>query len=318
MSPDESATDLFLEQPVWKHISGVWRPLHGGFASSGVSLEWHDFHLGQDLDWSPSFHPGSLEVCLNFSGQAQWQAGEKTHALAAGDVALYTANGTPLPAQRLAGSLHRFLTIELSPDYLRTHFEAVAAALKPGVRRFLESGGTAGKPFLEILPMPITLLNIRLYLLEPPVAATAQGIWYQGKILDVLAQVLFREDKPVEPWSEKHERENRDRLARVVFWLERDYENPPSLEMLAAEVGCSVFHLSRLFSQKMGLSIPRFIRLRRIERAAELLRGGGKSVTEVAMMVGYSSLSAFNKAFVEQIGCCPGLYPHMKAPTKSS
>jgi AraC-like DNA-binding protein len=32
-------------------------------------------------------------------------------------------------------------------------------------------------------------------------------------------------------------------------------------------------------------------------------------VTEVALEVGYSSLSHFSHAFCETMGCCPGLYP---------
>lgn len=62
------------------------------------------------------------------------------------------------------------------------------------------------------------------------------------------------------------------------------------------------------------MSIPRYLRTKRIDRAAELLRSGKANVTEAAMAVGYSSLSAFNKAFVEQMGCCPGLYPVVKIP----
>jgi AraC-like DNA-binding protein len=82
--------------------------------------------------------------------------------------------------------------------------------------------------------------------------------------------------------------------------------------MLAQEVGCSPFHLSRIFAEEAGMSIPRYLRTKRIDRAAELLKTGQANVTEAAMAVGYSSLSAFNKAFVEQMGCCPGLYPNVK------
>ena len=82
--------------------------------------------------------------------------------------------------------------------------------------------------------------------------------------------------------------------------------------MLAQEIGCSPFYLSRLFAQETGASIPRFLRMKRIEKAADLIRAGRMDVTEAAFAVGYSSLSAFTKAFVEQTGCCPGLYPHFK------
>ena len=89
-------------------------------------------------------------------------------------------------------------------------------------------------------------------------------------------------------------------------------ENPPTLEMLAATLGCGSFHLSRTFSQHTGHTIPQYLRRVRLERAARLLREGRCNVTEAAMKVGYNSLSHFSKAFWEQFGCCPGLYGNPK------
>ena len=56
------------------------------------------------------------------------------------------------------------------------------------------------------------------------------------------------------------------------------------------------------------MTISAHLRQARLQRAAELLRGGGANVTEAAMAVGYSSLSHFSKAFAEAFGCCPCLY----------
>lgn len=74
-------------------------------------------------------------------------------------------------------------------------------------------------------------------------------------------------------------------------------------------VGCSPFHLSRGFSQEVGLTIQQYLRGIRLERAAELLRTGQCNVTEAAFEVGYNSLSHFSSSFHEMFGCCPGLYP---------
>src|SRR5262249_53002896 len=150
--------------------------------------------------------------------------------------------------------------------------------------------------------------------LEPPVPAAARATWYRAKVLEILAQTLFAADHPDELFCQRHQRQNRERIDRVCYLLERDLENPPSLEMLAQEAGCSPFHLSRIFADQAGMSIPRYLRTKRIERAAELLKSRKANVTEAAMSVGYSSLSAFNKAFVEQMGCCPGLYPAVRIP----
>ena len=48
-----------------------------------------------------------------------------------------------------------------------------------------------------------------------------------------------------------------------------------------------------------GLTISRYLRNLRLERAAELLHSGRSNVTEAALVVGFSSLSHFSKAFAQ-------------------
>jgi hypothetical protein len=59
-----------VEGPAWRGIDGVWKRIYGNFAEMGVSIEWHEFSNASDVDWARSFHPFSLELCLNFSGRA--------------------------------------------------------------------------------------------------------------------------------------------------------------------------------------------------------------------------------------------------------
>jgi len=283
--------------------------LYGDFYGRGVSLEWHDFHVAEEMNWSESFHEGGLEICLNYSGEALFKEGTRELALGPDQIAVYNTRRQFPAAVRRAGSIHRFLTLELTPEFLRKQFERVMDGLKEEVRRFVEQPEKA-RNILTITALPTALIGIRLQVLEPPVQATASDLWFQGKVLEMLSQTLFRENKP-ELFCDRHKRLHRERAERARFLLERDLENPPSLDMLAKEVDCSPFYLSRIFAQELGMSIPKYIRTRRIERAGELLKAG-KSVTDAAMTVGYSSLSAFNKAFVQQMGCCPGLYPVFK------
>src|SRR5438309_543170 len=56
------------EQGAWRDVSGGWRPLYGDVEQLGVGVEWHDFHTERLLDWGRSFHPRSVEFCLNLGG----------------------------------------------------------------------------------------------------------------------------------------------------------------------------------------------------------------------------------------------------------
>lgn len=269
------------------------------------------------MDWGRSFHPGSLEVCLNFSGTGTLQDGDAERVLGPGQMAIYTSQGQRMRATRRADSLHRFLTLEFRPDFLRTHFAPEELAkMTLAIRRFVESDGEA-PPYLEIRALPASLLAARVQFVEPSVSNLARNTWYLGRVLEVLAQAIFPDEDPDELFCQRHQRSNRERVERVRYLVERDLENPPSLDMLAQEVGCSPFYLSRVFAQETGASIPKFLRLKRMEKAADLLRTGRANVTEAATAVGYASLSAFNKAFLDHFGCCPGLYPHAKIPGRT-
>lgn len=292
---------------MWRKVHGVWQPLFGGFAERGVSVEWHEFQVLEAFDWSASFHDCSLEICLNYTGAGELVARSGTHELAAGQLALYTSRSQLPRASREAESMHRFVTLELSPEYLRQQFSAVLDGLHPGILRFLDNPERFD-PWLEVGALPSALLSIRPQLLEPLVNVAALDAWYQSKVLEVLAQTLFRPDKPAELFCHRHRRLNKERVERVKYLIERDLENPPTLEMLGREVDCSPFYLSRLFAEEAGMSMPRYLRLKRVEKAAEWMRTRGMNVTEAAMAVGYSSLSAFQKAFSERFGSSPGAY----------
>jgi AraC family transcriptional regulator len=305
------------EASAWKSIDGTWRKVHGSFPEKGLSIEWHDFSNAEDVDWAESFHPESLEICLNFSGHATLRQDRTTREVQADQVAVYAVGDRSLQARRLSGHLHRFFTMEFSAGFLRSQLGDAVDGLKPEIRGFLENPQRAPS-IIHVGQMPAHLLNYRLNLLDPPVHPSAHDVWYQSKTTEILSHLFFQPAAPAELFCQRHQRLNRERCERVLFLLERDLENPPSLDMLAREVQCSPFYLSRIFVQQTGLSIPRYLRIKRVEKAADLLRTGKMSVTEAAVTVGYLSPSSFNKAFVERFGCCPGLYPHAKTLLKKA
>jgi AraC-like DNA-binding protein len=137
----------------------------------------------------------------------------------------------------------------------------------------------------------------------------AEGLWYQAKALELMAEVFFLPPGSAASQNTRNREVGRERVERAIEILKSDLAEPPALEELGRKVGCSPFYLSRTFSREMSMTIPQYIRQIRMERAAELLKSGRYNVTEAALEVGYSSLSHFSQAFCEVMGCCPGLYP---------
>ena len=150
--------------------------------------------------------------------------------------------------------------------------------------------------------------------LAVPAEAVAVGVEHavehRGECLQACGFDAVRADRQeARPRQRDAELARAFRVEAVQAILKRHLVDTPSLETIAKEVGCSPFYLSRTFSKETGQTIPQYVRQLRLERAAELLRTGRYNVTEVALEVGYNSLSHFSQAFHQTFGCCPGLYP---------
>ena len=306
-----STNETHSEQGAWRAVAPGWQQLYGDFDELGVSVEWHDFRTTRPLDWGRSFHPHSLEFCLNLEGRGAVGANANTRSnYLPGNSGYYAIADEPLPASREANDHHQFVTLEFSREHLQKQFVQNEADLEPEIRRVIFEDQEASV-VAPVRPMSIQQRGVVASLVEPPVAKAAQILWYQSKALELMAHFLFAPKDP-EFFCMRQKRVARERVERVKELLTRDLVNPPTLEMLGQEVGCSQFYLSRIFSREVGLTIPQYLRNLRMERAAELLRTGRYNVTEAATEVGYSSLSHFSKAFCETIGCCPVLYPAAK------
>jgi AraC-like DNA-binding protein len=306
---------LFMEEPAWRTIGAGWRQMFGSFGKLGFSFEWHEFHSARDLDWARSFHPNSVEVCLNLDGEATISDGKDKVEIAPRSLVYYYQGDPGLEALRLANQNHRFITVEFSRDFLREHFTAQKENLDALISEVVTGAATLGK-----IGKPERLSTLHLQLVESlqhcPVFQPAREVWFRCKALELAALLFFR-PADGELFCTRTQRAARERIERARMILRERIEEPPTLEQLGKQVGCSPFYLSRLFSQESGITIQQYIRLIRMERAAELLRTGQCNVTEAATAVGYNSLSHFSSAFHETFGCCPGLYP-LKTPAQKT
>jgi AraC-like DNA-binding protein len=308
MTSTETAT---AEHGAWSSVASGWRQLYGDFDKLGVSIEWHDFKTDRALNWGRSFHPRSLEFCLNLNGRGAVGGNRQGRSeFLPGNSGYYAIADEPVPASRQGQDHHQFITLELSRNHLQKQFVQNEADLEPQIRRVI-FGARDECVVAPVRPMSIEQRNVVASLAEPPVAKAAQILWYQSKAMELMAHFFFAPKDP-EFFCMRQKRVARERVERVKEILARDLANPPTLETLGQQVGCSPFYLSRIFSREVGLTIPQYLRNIRMERAADLLRTGRYNVTEAAIEVGYSSLSHFSKAFCETIGCCPVLYPAAK------
>jgi AraC-like DNA-binding protein len=90
-------------------------------------------------------------------------------------------------------------------------------------------------------------------------------------------------------------------------FMEKYYREKIELDEIAAAAFMSRFHYIRIFQKVYGMTPRQYLRDLRIEKAKELLKKG-RSVTQVCIDIGYTSLPTFSKIFKRGTGVSPRTY----------
>lgn len=95
---------------------------------------------------------------------------------------------------------------------------------------------------------------------------------------------------------------------QVLAYIDEHYTENIMLEDIADQAGFSKFHFSRLFKQYTDFTFCDYLNFKRIKEAEKFLGMLDYSITEVALMTGFSSISTFNRLFKKQHNCTPSEY----------
>jgi AraC-like DNA-binding protein len=95
------------------------------------------------------------------------------------------------------------------------------------------------------------------------------------------------------------------RLAEAVEFVQKHYDEPLRLEVLARRVGLSMDRFERLVRQVFHLTPRQLLTKTRIEAASMLLVDCRLSIAQIAQACGYSDHSAFTRQFKATVGLAP-------------
>jgi AraC-like DNA-binding protein/ligand-binding sensor protein len=97
-------------------------------------------------------------------------------------------------------------------------------------------------------------------------------------------------------------------IARARKFIHSNVDQPLPLGQVAREAGLSESHFCRLFKDSTGLTLTDYVNRCRIDWAKRELLRPEVRISEIAFLVGYQSLSQFNRSFARIVGFSPTQY----------
>ncbi|MDI2585624.1 helix-turn-helix domain-containing protein [Psychrobacillus sp. NEAU-3TGS] len=99
-----------------------------------------------------------------------------------------------------------------------------------------------------------------------------------------------------------------DPIRNAESYILQNYHQPIRMKQLTEVTNVSESQLNRMYQRAFQLTPMERVATIRMEQAAQLLRNPSQSVTNVALQVGYQSMSAFLQQFKKKYGVSPKEY----------
>jgi AraC-like DNA-binding protein len=162
------------------------------------------------------------------------------------------------------------------------------------------------EPFVAIDAIRADTYPVLMQIMHCPYIGTARRLFMESKLIELVAQRIQGEEasKRRESYCGIAARDI-EKVHHAAYLLTKNLQDTLDLHEVARTVGLSKSKLHPLFRKVYATTPFDYLRKYRLKKAEELLREGGMNVTEASMEVGYSSVSHFTKAFVEQFHYLP-------------
>jgi AraC family transcriptional regulator len=163
--------------------------------------------------------------------------------------------------------------------------------------------------FSKILPLCGRTRLVLEALLNHSYTDSLENIYInaQSQMLLLYSLECMVGDKEIESFSCKFlaNEADREKIIKAREILLANIGDPITIKELSRKVAINECYLKKGFKEMFGTTIFDFYQGQRMEHARYLLYEKGLSVTDVSLMLGYSSISHFSTAFKKHTGLKP-------------
>ena len=246
----------------------------------GVAVHHHDFY----------------EVYYLISGQVEYWVDGRIIKMQPGDILLINPMELHRPIVNPESPVYERIVLWIQKKYL----EQLAPAEYPLSACFDQSLPNRICPAgveRPVLKARMHDLVQEYYSREYGSALYAQGLFLQ--LMVQLNRLALHTD-----WEDRSEQPLSALVQKAMEYIHENIGQPLSLEEIAGKLYVSKYHLSHTFSREAGISIYRYIMLRRLLLARQLL-STGQSAGQVSLHCGFSDYASFYRAFKAEYGVSP-------------
>ena len=250
-----------------------------------------DFYIGKDagkLAMHNMHYHRSYELYYCFRGEREYFIGDEFYRIGEGDIVLIPEE----TIHRTAGKWATRFLIYFSDTFLRRFFsEDMISALHI-------SDTLVFHPDDELRDRIEAELNAML------------GEYSEGSeenfpsLASRLARLLLdiaAAPKSYVPYSDR-------RIAQIVRYINDHYSEINDIQQIADHFFLSKYHLCRIFSKNLGISLISYLNTIKVRVAAELMKNEKLKLTDIATHCGFNSSSYLCKVFRAEKGVSPTVY----------
>ncbi|MET6999681.1 helix-turn-helix domain-containing protein [Chitinophaga defluvii] len=197
-----------------------------------------------------------------------------------------------------------------SVDVITVRFQpAFIQSLQKGTTNFSLFELQSRKPFVKNIQPCTKSKAVLEHMVHHNYDGMLKNIFLQSKALELL---LFSSDQFIQ--NDPDERygcrfltqlEDREKIEKARAILLEQLDAPITIRDLARRIAMNECYLKKGFKAMYGTTIYDYFQKERMEKAKGLLYEKGMSVSEVAMLMGYSCISHFSTAFKKHTGLKP-------------
>jgi len=274
------------------------------FVREDSEKEFSFSHLIDTDGFTMDFHSHNfIEVYLSVSGGDHFIIDNKIYEIEPGDLFVSNPNEVHRVIAKENEVYERYV-FEFKPTFILPYCTKNTDLLHYVYRR---EDGFSNKISLNTADHKTFLLLIEKYetLSDTDYGNDVLRELYYLEMLTFVA-IIYHTSPQNNP-EQLHDNNAMNIIAETLEYISSNLKNDLSLDKISSNIGLSKYHLCKIFKDKTGTTINKYIISRRIAEAKTIL-ASGQSVTDACHESGFKDVSHFVRTFHNVVGVSPGKY----------